>query len=153
MRNLKGKLRLRTLIHLCLSLELTQQRKSQAGNNLNTITNQQWEMLNEYAPTQQQPAPAASNLRLELAEESHLLNTDDESDAADKRSTNSCEPKSKSLRKALTLDSDNQTSDTDNDFDKENAALFPSLDKYRKGKKLSKHGYVSAFVLFCNYQN
>lgn len=127
-----------------------QQRKAQTGNNLNTITNQQWEMLNEYVPQQQQPLNGQKGaynndqsnvLHLELSEESQIINTDDE-DAVDKRSTNSCEPKNKTLRKALALDLDNETSDTDTDFDKENANLFPSLDKYKRSKKLNKNGYV-----------
>ena len=104
------------------SLELMQQRKSQYGSNLNTITNKQWEMLNEYVPS--------SNL--ELSEESHILNTDDE----DKRSSSCSEqPPKKSLRKALILD--NETDDnTDTDFDKENTSLYPSLSdlKSRKSK-------------------
>lgn len=115
-------------------LELMQQRKSQNGNNLNTITNQQWEMLNEYVP-QAKPAFNDTNvLHLELSEESQIINTDDED--TDKRSTNSCEPKNKTLRKALILD--NETDDTDNDFDKENASLYPNLSEFRKNKKTNK---------------
>lgn len=120
-----------------------QQRKAQTGNNLNTITNQQWEMLNEYVPQQKGSYnnDQSNVLHLELSEESQIINTDDE-DAADKRSTNSCEPKNKTLRKALALDLDNETSDTDTDFDKENTHLFPSLDKYKRSKKLNKNGYA-----------
>lgn len=112
-----------------------QQRKFQHGNNLNTITNQQWEMLNEYVPT-------SNALHLELSESSSSSqivtssHTDDE-DTVDKASTNSSELKKKSLRKMLVLD--NETDDTDTDYDKENAALFPNLAEFRnkKGNKKS----------------
>ncbi len=110
-----------------------QQRKSQFGSNLNTITNQQWDMLNEYVPGSKSEK-ASNALQLELSEESQIVNTDDE-DTVDKVSTNSSEPQKKTLRKALILD--NQTDDTDNDFDKENTGLFPTLSEY-KGKKLNK---------------
>jgi hypothetical protein len=109
------------------------QRKSQFGSNLNTITNQQWEMLSEYAPGTK-PEKTSNALHLELSEESQIINTDDE-DTADKASTISSEPQKKTLRKALILD--NETDDTDNDFDKENATLFPTLSEF-KGKKFNK---------------
>lgn len=114
-------------------------RKAHTGNNLNTITNHQWEILNEYAPASHVPKPSYNDtsnaLHLNLSEESQISNTDDD-ETTDRQSTTSSEPMKKTLRKALILD--NETDDTDNDFDKENTTIYPNLSDLKKQKKLKK---------------
>ena len=116
-------------------------RKAHTGNNLNTITNQQWEILNEYAPAAHAPKPSYNDnsnvLHLELSEDSQISNTDDD-ETTDRQSTTSSEPMKKTLRKALILD--NETDDTDTDYDKENTTIFPNLSEMKKQKKICKNG-------------
>ena len=120
-------------------LELMQHRKFANGSNLNTIPNQQWDMLNEYVPSNNQAKPSFNDnsnvLHLELSEESHIQQTDDEEND-DKQSSISNEPMRKSLRKALILDNENETDDydepADEEEDKENSHLYPSLSKLKR---------------------
>ena len=122
-----------------------QARKTSSGNNLNVITNQQWEMINEYVPSvagggsQNNPNKSAypdhSNLHLELSSDSGDENEDN--DDFDRHSYSSNKMYKDNIRKALILDADNETDDNEMEENKENDGLYPSLSEFKKGKKQS----------------
>ena len=125
-------------------IELTNQvKKPNLGQNLNSFTNQQWDMLNEYvipvgSTAQQAPSRTAffseqSNIHLELSTDSHLNESDDEDD---RPSLNSIDLK-KGIRKSLALiERDLETDDNEIDDNKENF-IYPSLKDF-KAKSKSK---------------
>jgi len=102
------------------------------------ITNQQWEMINEYVPGKNQNKsayPDHSNIHLELSSDSGEDN--EENDEYDRLSYNSNKMYRDDVRKALVLDADNETDDNEIEENKENDGLYPSLSEFKKGKKKS----------------
>lgn len=121
-------------------MELQAARKTSSGNNLNVITNQQWEMINEYVPNvaggggnkNKISYPDHSNLHLELSSDSGDENEDN--DELDRHSYSSNKD---NIRKLLILDADNETDDNEMEENKENDGLYPNLSEFKKGKKQS----------------
>jgi hypothetical protein len=138
-------------------LELAKQAKYNIGTNLNTLKNQQWEMLNEYSisslPVQQNNAAAKQYSKisvghLDLSSDSQEIANDDYLEDDDKESiqSNLGQLKKNSDRKAMHIENQNQIDEDDENNDqednKENSCLYPSL-RDLKNKKLKDKIYPS----------
>ncbi|CAF0852273.1 unnamed protein product [Brachionus calyciflorus] len=109
--------------------ELQQQSKK----NLSTITNQQWDIIKDYAPKTDKKFSDNSNIHLELSTDE----TSDQDDVEDEgQSVGSSENSKKSICKQLVLDQEESVLDED----KENK-IYPSLNGFRKSENKVKTLY------------
>jgi hypothetical protein len=119
-------------------LELAKQAKFNNGSSLNTLKNQQWEMLNEYTITSVVPPPTSTNKinvdQLDLSSDSQETPNDDYLDDDEDKHSNDSNQIKKSNRKSLALnnnenqiDYDEEQQQNEEEDNKENSCLYPSL--------------------------